>query len=196
VLLFDLGGVLVELTGVPTMLAWLGNAMTVDELWRRWLSSPAVRRFEIGRSSLAEFGAALVAEFGLPVAPHEFIDAFARWPRGLYDGVIPLLESLHGSYRLACFSNTNELHWSRLREEMGLGRYLDASFPSHLIGCLKPDRDAFDYVVNKLLCTPDRILFLDDNIVNVEAARAAGMQAHRAQGFPAVVQILGHLGVI
>ncbi len=195
VLLFDLGGVLVELTGVPLMLEWLDHSMTVDELWRRWLLSPIVRRFEIGQASVDEFGAGLVAEFGLPVESREFVDVFTCWPRGVYDGVIPLLQSLKGSYRLACFSNTNELHWARLCGEMGLGQCFDASFPSHLIGCLKPDREAFEFVIRALGCAPDRILFLDDNLLNVEGARAAGIVAYRTQGFPAVVQMLADLGV-
>ena len=49
VILFDAGGVLVELTGVETMRALLQHRVTVDELWKLWLSSPAVRDFERGR---------------------------------------------------------------------------------------------------------------------------------------------------
>jgi len=39
VLLFDVGGVLVQLGGVEAMLEWLGHGISVDELWRRWLQS-------------------------------------------------------------------------------------------------------------------------------------------------------------
>src|ERR1700722_2974295 len=49
VLLFDVGGVLVELSGVETMLEWLGRRVTADELWRMWLQSVPVRQFETGR---------------------------------------------------------------------------------------------------------------------------------------------------
>lgn len=47
--LFDVGGVLVELSGIEVMLGWLGRSTPVDELWRRWLHSESVRRFETGR---------------------------------------------------------------------------------------------------------------------------------------------------
>jgi hypothetical protein len=53
VILFDLGGVLIELSGISTMLAWIGPTMTIEELWRRWLTSPGVRLFESGRISAA-----------------------------------------------------------------------------------------------------------------------------------------------
>jgi len=36
----------------------------------------------------------MILEFGLPVTAAEFITAFTGWPRGLYPGTIPLLESL------------------------------------------------------------------------------------------------------
>src|SRR4029453_12402902 len=48
VILFDLGGVLIELAGVEKMIEWSPGIETVEELWRRWLHSDAVRRFETG----------------------------------------------------------------------------------------------------------------------------------------------------
>ena len=50
VLLFDVGGVLVQLSGVEVMLEWLDHRISVDELWRRWLQSVPVRKFETGPS--------------------------------------------------------------------------------------------------------------------------------------------------
>ena len=43
-ILFDLGGVLIELAGVEQMLAWCPDLDGIDDLWRKWLRSPAVRR--------------------------------------------------------------------------------------------------------------------------------------------------------
>ena len=51
VLLFDVGGVLVQLSGVEIMLEWLGHGISEEELWRRWLQSVPVRQFEPGRST-------------------------------------------------------------------------------------------------------------------------------------------------
>ncbi|MBK7792075.1 MAG: hypothetical protein IPJ62_05835 [Betaproteobacteria bacterium] len=50
-ILFDLGGVLIELAGVERMLSWCPGVATTDELWRLWLHSPAVRRCETGAST-------------------------------------------------------------------------------------------------------------------------------------------------
>ena len=58
-IVFDIGGVLVELSGVAQMLEWCGGTLGEEELWRRWLSSPGVRRFESGQSNAAEFARAV-----------------------------------------------------------------------------------------------------------------------------------------
>jgi FMN phosphatase YigB (HAD superfamily) len=136
VLLFDLGGVLIELTGVAQMIAWTGIADN-EELWRRWLTSPSVRGFETGRTTADEFAAAMCLEFALPVAAAEFMAEFAMWPRHVFPGGHELLGALASRHRLAALSNNNAVHWERISRDMGLGGYFSASFLSHEIGLIK-----------------------------------------------------------
>ena len=91
VLLFDVGGVLVQLSGVDTMLEWLGNAVTTDELWRMWLRSESVRSFETGQIDANEFADRVIAEFGIAVEPQLFLESFTAWPTGLYPGTLEML---------------------------------------------------------------------------------------------------------
>src|SRR6516225_9700215 len=62
VVLFDVGGVLVELRGIATMLGWFGGSVSVEDMWRLWLSSPVVRRFETGRTTPDEFAEQIIRE--------------------------------------------------------------------------------------------------------------------------------------
>src|SRR5512132_1938643 len=84
VVLFDLGGVFIDLSGVPTMIGWLSNRVSPEELWRMWLTSPAVRAFETGRTTPEAFADELIAEMKLPVTKEQFLEAFTCWPRGLF----------------------------------------------------------------------------------------------------------------
>ena len=196
VLLFDLGGVIVELTGLPVWQRWRGGGESDEESWEQWLRSPAVRAFESGQSSTAEFGRDIVREFELPVDAETFLAEFERWPRGPYPGALELLTELGERYRLACLSNCNELHWPRFTGEMGLRRVFDRLFASHELGVLKPDREVFERVAAALAAEPERIFFLDDNRLNVEGARAAGLRARRVQGPEAARATLCELGVL
>jgi putative hydrolase of the HAD superfamily len=95
--------VLIELAGVEQMLAWSPGLGDTHELWRRWLHSPAVRRFETGGAT-ERVRRAIVGEFDLPVSADEFIAAFTHWPRALFPGATALLTELKPRFRLASVS--------------------------------------------------------------------------------------------
>jgi putative hydrolase of the HAD superfamily len=196
VVLFDVGGVLVELSGMETLLGWLGPTVTVDELWVRWLRSKSVREFETGLIDDGEFAVAVTREFGLEVEPRQFIESFAGWPLGLFPGTMEMLARIPVRYRRALLSNSNALHWPRVSKDMGLGAAFEHHFVSHLTGKIKPDVDAFEDVVDSLGCTPAQVLFLDDNWLNVEAAATLGMHAARVQGPREAHRVLAEFGII
>jgi putative hydrolase of the HAD superfamily len=196
IILFDVGGVLIELTGVSTLLAWLGNRLTPEELWRMWLSSSVVRAFETGRVGPDTFADQLIADLGLPVSRQEFLTAFTAWPKGVFPGAVEVVHRIAPQYVRATLCNTNVLHWPRLIEEMGLGKLFAYHFASHLMGKLKPDREVFEHVVAALACEPSAILFLDDQPLNVEAAQAIGLQAVCVRDIQEVERVLTEAGVM
>jgi putative hydrolase of the HAD superfamily len=196
VLLFDVGGVLVQLGGVTVILEWLGNRMSAEELWRRWLQSAAVRQFETGQIDAWTFAAGVIAEFELPVGPRQFLDSFVGWPTGLYPGTLEMLECIPRRYQRALLSNSNALHWPRVLDEMGLGPAFDNHFVSHLTGRIKPDPAAFEHVLATLGCSAEQVLFLDDIALNVDAARTLGMNAVQVQGLTETRQALIRIGIL
>ena len=195
VIAFDLGGVLVQLTGVPRMLEWLQSEADSD-MWNRWLLSKSVRAFETGQCTAEEFAAAVCAEFTLPVASDAFLEEFVTWAHGVFPGTHELLRSLRPHYQLVSLSNNNTLHWSRIHDEMKLADLFDRHFLSHEIGLIKPDREVFEHVGAALDVPAERILYFDDNQLNVEQARAVGMAAHRTVGLDEVYTKLMELNII
>jgi putative hydrolase of the HAD superfamily len=196
-ILFDVGGVLVELGGVSTFLGWLGHPMTAAELWPLWLRSSAVRAFETGRTDAQQFAHDVLAEMGLTsIDPQRFLESFAAWPTGLYPGALELAASVPPRCRRALLSNSNVLHWPRVLDEMGLGAVFEEHFASHLMGRIKPDAECFEFVLQQLRCPAASVLFLDDNLLNVEAARALGMQARLVRGPQQAALALQESGIL
>jgi glucose-1-phosphatase len=191
---FDLGGVLIELSGVPTFNTWVGDHVTPDEIWKRWLTSPAVRAFERGQTGAEEFAEQLIDEFALPVNRQAFLDAFGSWPRGLFPGAADLIRRVDRRCVRATLSNTNALHWPRFLADFE--QLFDHHFPSHLTGKLKPDSDVFAHVIDALACQPGEILFLDDQPLNAEAARHAGITATVVRGVHEAEQALAEFGCL
>lgn len=196
VILFDLGGVLIELAGVEKMLEWSPGIESTEELWRRWLHSDAVRRFETGLIGRDEFAAALIGEFGVPVGPEEFLAAFTWWPRSVFPGAFELLATLRERFRLASVSNTNEIHWDRFSNAWSLPAAFHHNFPSHLVGKLKPDAEYFEHVLEALGAPAQRTLFIDDNAINVNAAARLGMVTRRVAGVSGARAAFRELGLL
>jgi putative hydrolase of the HAD superfamily len=94
VVLFDVGGVLVQLSGVSTMLEWLGGRVSPAELWKMWLSSPTVRGFETGQIQPEAFASQLIEEMSLPVSESELLKRFATWNLGPFPGAFELVASI------------------------------------------------------------------------------------------------------
>lgn len=194
VVLFDLGGVLVDVAGVGVMCEWAG-VDSEEEMWRRWLGCRWVRAFERGHCSPEEFATGVVDDWCLDVDPDEFLQGFASWLTGPYEGAEALLDDLGEGLVLGCLSNTNPIHWDWGFVRWPLLERFDHHFLSFALGLVKPDRQIFDHVVQTLGVEPGRVLFLDDNLVNVEGARGVGLRAAHVRGVAAARQALAANGI-
>lgn len=195
VLLFDLGGVIVDFVGAEALDALTGGKHGVDEIRRGWPASPTLRDFETGRCTPEAFADRFIADWALDLPREAFLARFPDWTRAPYDGAVELLCGLRGRYVLACLSNINAIHWERCAVGMGLGALFDHCFASHLIGLHKPDPALFDHVARTLGRPPVEILFFDDTPVNVEGARACGFDAHLVRGLDGLRATLERLGI-
>lgn len=194
VLVFDIGGVLVELGGIQSMTQWSQQEFDEPELWRRWLESPYVRGYELGECSSHEFAQGVMKEFELVVEEAEFLTAFEHFVKLPFEGAHDLLSTLRTQIRVVSLSNTNEAHWQRVVHEMKIADAFDANYPSHLTKAIKPDAAAFAHVLEEEGCAAERVLFLDDNILNVEAAVQMGMVAREVKGIDGAKAVLREYG--
>ncbi|MCU0258190.1 MAG: HAD-IA family hydrolase [Solirubrobacteraceae bacterium] len=193
VLLFDLGGVLVDFAGFEELSRMLPGRPDRARVRSRWIGSPSVQRYERGAISRQDFAAGVIRELDLPLAPDAFVAAFVAWARGPYPGATSLLRRLRGRYRIACLSNSNELHTPLHRR--ALEPLMDRCYFSDELGFVKPEREAYEHAVRDLGVPPQRIAFFDDTPVNVEAARRAGLAAYEVEGVARLTARLRELGI-
>lgn len=192
VLLFDLGGVLMDFAGFEELSGLLPGSPGRSAVRDRWIHSPAVQRFERGEITSRRFAEAVIEELEIPLEPPEFLTAFVEWARPPYPGAIELLQSLGKRYRIAALSNANELHTPLHRERFG--HVIERLYFSDEIGVVKPDRAIFEHVIDDLEVPAGRIAFFDDTPINVEAARRAGLRAFEVDGLPSLSTELRRLG--
>ena len=178
-LLFDLGGVLVDFNFSLALEAWSpASTLHLDELRRTFTFDDAYERHERGEITAQEYFSHLSAVLQLSASEEE---VEAGW-NAIFVGEIAetrmLVERARQTLPCYAFTNTNASHmqrWSTLYPRVV--SVFDKIFASHQMGLRKPEPAAFDYICQDLALAPDRILFFDDLAENVQAARAAGLQA-------------------
>lgn len=195
-LLFDLGGVLVELGGMEIMHLWTQHRYNDEEMMEEWLKSPVVREYESGKCSTSDFVDTIIQSMKLPVQSDEFKEEFKSWPTRLYPGAEALLKTLKMQFPLATLSNTNEMHWPRIADTLNIKQLFEHHFPSHITGLIKPDEESFQQVFDHLKIRPENILFFDDNKLNIKAAKTLGIQAFQTRGFQELTTAIDSLGLI
>ena len=94
--------------------------------------------------------------------------------------VVALLTDIPNRYRQAVLTNdATKFLGAGWRETWEYAPHFERIVDSLDIGVRKPDGGAFTAAVDLLSADPARVLFVDDLTVNVEGARAAGLQALR-----------------
>ena len=184
-ILFDLGGVLMDFGGLKRLADLTGRANDAD-LRTRWASSKWLQAYERGNCDSEAFGSGVVAEWDLDLTSSEFVSEFSGWPAGPFDGSLELIRSLHGKIRMGCLSNTNPAHWQQHLDRWGLVEYFEWTLVSHELGTMKPDPEVFQTTVETIGIPPEQLLFLDDGIDNVIAARTYGIRSEHTCGIDEV----------
>lgn len=181
-ILFDLGGVLVELKGLPISESWIVDGRDPHGIWRGWLQDPVVHAFERGQITPEAFAQSFIKSHDLAVEPSDFLTHFLHWPQIIPRAYLELLARARQHFDLGILSNISILHWQRLMEKTGHQAYFDHHFFSFQMGLSKPSAQIFEALLSALPVEPAEILFLDDSAANIEAAQKWGIQGLHIQG--------------
>jgi putative hydrolase of the HAD superfamily len=178
-LLFDLGGVVIEIDFGRAFTRWAALAGTpVETIRSRFSFDDAYERHERGEIKAADYFAALRASLQIDLSDAELLAGWNAIYLGELAGIRALLDTLEGRLPLYAFTNSNPTHqafWApRYAELMKSFRKV---FVSSEMGLRKPEAAAFAAISREIGVPLERIMFFDDTRSNVEAALAIGMPA-------------------
>lgn len=178
-LLFDLGNVVIDIDFNRAFARWAAHAgCEVAAVRQRFALDDALMRHETGAISDAEFFASLRGSLGIDLSDAQFLDGWNAIFVGEAEGIAATLAQAAALLPVYAFSNTNpahETHWSARFADTIL--HFRKIYVSSTIGLRKPDAAAFRFVCQDIGVAPERILFFDDSLANIEGARACGLQA-------------------
>jgi putative hydrolase of the HAD superfamily len=176
--IFDLGGVLVRTEDrQPRQQLAETYGLTFQELEGLVYGSATAKQATIGKISADTHKNAVLESLGLPASSlKEFGDRF--WGGDRLDKVlVDLIRGFQGEYTTALLSNA----WDDLRPMLvnnwKIADAFDHIFISGEMGMAKPDPAIYRDAISRLAVAPAEVVFLDDFIENIEAAREAGWNA-------------------
>lgn len=178
-LLFDLGGVLLEIDFGRAFAAWGAAAgVPAADIAALFSFDAAYAAHERGEISASGYFAALRRSLAIDLSDAQFLAGWNAIFIGEVSAVRGLLAAAARRYPLYLLSNTCAVHrahwWPRFTD---LLQPFAALFLSFEIGLRKPDAEVFAHVARRIGVAAPRIAFFDDTAENVAGARRAGLQA-------------------
>jgi len=196
-LLFDLGGVLVDIDFARAFKSWAAHThLSHAEVRRRYAFDHAYERHERGEITAEEYFDHLALVLELKATRAQIEVGWNSIFCGEFVATREIVERARQQLPCYAFTNTNASHmacWSRLFPEVV--RAFDRVFASHEIGMRKPERAAFDHICTAIGVEPRSVIFFDDLAENVAAAESAGLRGVLVRSPADVAQALYPLGV-
>lgn len=197
-LLFDLGGVIIDIDFERVWSRWARDAGCAVEGLRRSIGrDETYLRYECGEIPLEDYFTYLRGAMNVRLTDDQLLSGWNEIFVGEMAGIAGLLAALEPHIPLYAFSNTNGAHeavWS-VRFADVLQRFRKV-FVSSTMGLRKPDRASFDHVVKEMGVPAASVLFFDDTLENVEGARAAGLRAEQTRRTAEIEDALVRYGVV
>jgi len=201
--IFDLGGVLLDLNmhGVGEACKRLGinselffvKAESLPSRGETWKgastvcqgisASKAITAYQVGEMTTPEFLSLIMEHCAEGITIEDVKEAWnaciGTMPRERLDMIKELRSK---GYHTHLLSNTNDLHWEEIKrryfseEGYTCKDLFDHVFVSHEVQLAKPDAEIYRYAVRVIGRPAGQCLFIDDTLLNVEAAQREGLQ--------------------
>lgn len=188
-LIIDLGGVIVNLTRNRCIEAFeqLGVTDVREQVVNNYEHKDLFMQLELGRISASEFRSGIRRLSAKPLTDQQIDSAWIAMLEDIPEGRLDLLLSLQEQYHTFLLSNTNEIHWEWIRQNLLRRGGLQASdffrriYLSYELHKLKPNADIFEYVVQDAGIRPEETLLIDDAAANCRMAEQLSMRAYNVE---------------
>lgn len=183
-IIFDLGGVILNIDYRLTIAAFTKfGVKNADLFYSKKVQNPIFDKIEIGEITANYF----LDELQKKTNNAEIKQVESAWNAMLLDlpeSRLNHIQKLSKNYKIFLLSNTNEIHINAFRKKIGEKRWLQFSslftkmYLSHEIGFRKPNKEAFQIILDENKLKANDVFFIDDSPQHIKAARSLGIQSH------------------
>jgi 2-haloacid dehalogenase len=176
-IIFDLGGVLID---------WQPDHMykkiIKDEQQRKWfletICTMEWNEQQDGGRTIQEANNELITQY--PEHRELILAYYDRWEEMLVGPILPTVELFKnikssGKYKLYALTNWSAETFPRALELFDFLHWFDGRVVSGEEKTRKPYKEIYDIILNRFSLSPQKTLFIDDNIKNINAAKEIGI---------------------
>ena len=183
-IIFDLGAVLLNINYQLTIIEFAKfGVKNVDSFYSKKVQKNLFNEIETGKISVDSFLKSLQKETE-NASTNEVRNTWNSMLLDLPKERIELLKKLKQDFPIYLLSNTNSIHISEFRKKLGETKYqefynlFDKVYYSHEIGFRKPNKEAFQLILEENNLKANEVLFIDDSPQHIEGANKLGIQTH------------------
>ncbi len=195
--IFDLGRVIVDVDVMRlsrNVLEKLPGG-DIEKIVAEVMGDELMVRFNKGTISAKGFHEAMCEKFSLEMGFDEF--------RGIWcsifspmEGMSELIGRLAGRVKLGLLSDTDELHWGYLLEEIAVLEVFEKPTLSFEVGMMKPEAGIYVAAAENVGAEPGGCLYIDDLSANVEGAVKVGMCGVQFESASRLESVLESYGLL
>jgi len=185
-IIFDLGGVLLNIDYNKTFAAFRKLGVSnIEEMYGQHHANELFKKLETGRIEEEYFFDAIRKYIPGTVSNDQIEAAWNAMILNFRTESLSELEKLAKDHKVYLLSNTNSIHLRCFKKiftrETGkplLDAYFSKSWYSNQIGLRKPDKEAYEFVLNEENLNPAETFFIDDTKENIDTAVNMGINSH------------------
>ncbi len=193
---FDFGNVLVSFD-YNRLWENLSSQSTISEseIARRFSESELPRLYESGKISSQRFYREMCSLLKVRLSYEDFCRAWSS----IFDASARVdhsfMSSLAKDYILVLLSNTNDIHFTFMRQHFRILREIHHFALSYQVGVTKPGREIYLAALNLAQVNPNEAFYADDIKSYVEAGRALGLRAAQVRTRDELVGAMSLCGI-
>ncbi|MBN2499283.1 MAG: HAD-IA family hydrolase [Anaerolineales bacterium] len=150
----------------------------------------------VGKANLPDVLPPFLSDWGWESSVAEFIRTWLQTEHIVDERLMVSIQVLRQKGIVCCLATSQEHNRAEyMKAEMGFQDLFDQLFFSCEIGWQKPAPGFYAHIEKTLAIKKEKILFWDDSLKNVAAARARGWQAEQYTGFDAFKSKMEKIGL-
>ncbi len=183
-IIFDLGGVFIDIDYNKTAQAFEKLGITnFNDHFSQHSASNLFQKLEMGFITVDEFYNSFRSSTQSNLTNKEIAEAWNAMLGTFSIDCLQWLVEISSKYKLFLFSNTNQIHFDGFMKifetttgERSFDGYFYKTYYSHTAGFRKPNKESFLKILELESIIAEETLFIDDTPLNIDGAKAAGLQ--------------------